>query len=107
MNSHENVNSRRDTSSHGSGRKNGSGQKNESGRKKRQPRRTPLWARAVRSPWTVACVVAAVVVGPSAATASALDRANAAPPHSAPRDGSPMAKDAPGTGFVVPRRPVW
>ncbi|MEV7141034.1 hypothetical protein [Streptomyces tauricus] len=50
----------------------------------KQPLRTPLWARVVRSPWTVACVVAAVVVGPSAATASALDRANAAPPHSAP-----------------------
>jgi hypothetical protein len=100
VNSHENVNSRKDTSGHGSGRKNGSG------RTKRQPRRTPLWARAVRSPWTVACVLAAVVVGPSAATASALDRANAAPPHSAPRDGSPMAKGAPETGFVVPRRPV-
>lgn len=36
--------------------------------------------RAVRSPWTVVCVVAAVVVGPAAGTASALDRANAAPP---------------------------
>ncbi|WP_344396092.1 hypothetical protein [Streptomyces vastus] len=58
------------------------------------PRRTSLWARAVRSPWTVACVVAAVVVGPSAATASALDRANAAPPHNAPRTGS-YAPDAP------------
>ncbi|MFE9646667.1 hypothetical protein ACFYO0_21640 [Streptomyces sp. NPDC006365] len=57
------------------------------------PRRTSPWARAVRSPWTVACVVAAVVVGPSAATASALDRANAAPPHSAPRTGS-YAPDA-------------
>ncbi|GAB2975946.1 hypothetical protein GCM10023080_045630 [Streptomyces pseudoechinosporeus] len=56
--------------------------------KQRQSRRTSLWTRAVRSPWTVACVVAAVVVGPSAATASALDRANAAPPHSAPRTGS-------------------
>ncbi|MFS8202870.1 hypothetical protein ACLVWQ_29815 [Streptomyces sp. CWNU-52B] len=42
--------------------------------------RTSRWARAARSPWTVACAVAAVVVGPSAATASALDRANAAPP---------------------------
>jgi hypothetical protein len=57
--------------------------------------RTRLWARAVRSPWTVACVVAAVVVGPSAATASALDRANAAPPHSAPRAGPSRAGAAP------------
>ncbi|MFJ9820257.1 hypothetical protein ACIRU3_34315 [Streptomyces sp. NPDC101151] len=39
-----------------------------------------LWTRGVRRPWTVVCVVAAVVVGPAAATASALDRANAAPP---------------------------
>ncbi|MFE1309789.1 MULTISPECIES: hypothetical protein [unclassified Streptomyces] len=43
-----------------------------------------VWARAVRRPWTVVCVVAAVVVGPAAATASALDRANAAPPLHAP-----------------------
>ncbi|WP_033325484.1 hypothetical protein [Streptomyces yerevanensis] len=68
MNSHQNE------SSHENGRQ--------------RPRRTSLWARAVRSPWTVACVVAAVVVGPSAATASALDHANAAPPHSAPWTGS-------------------
>ncbi|WP_328772175.1 hypothetical protein [Streptomyces sp. NBC_00286] len=54
----------------------------------RRPRRTTLWARTVRSPWTVACAIAAVVLGPSAATASALDRANAAPQHSAPRTGS-------------------
>lgn len=43
-----------------------------------------VWARAVRGPWTVVCVVTAVVVGPAAATASALDRANAAPPLHAP-----------------------
>ncbi|GHI08269.1 hypothetical protein AQI88_05975 [Streptomyces cellostaticus] len=46
------------------------------------------WARAVRGPWTVICVVAAVVVGPAAATASALDRANAAPPLHAPEHES-------------------
>ncbi|MFJ2258505.1 hypothetical protein ACIOKD_09145 [Streptomyces sp. NPDC087844] len=57
----------------------------------RQAQLVSLWARVARSPWTVACVVAAVVVGPSAATASALDRANAAPPHSAPKDGSAPA----------------
>ncbi|WP_405566397.1 hypothetical protein OG418_15920 [Streptomyces phaeochromogenes] len=62
-----------------------------SSRKGQQTRGASLWGRAVRSPWTVACVVAAVVVGPSAATASALDRANAAPPHSARKDGSPTA----------------
>ena len=40
-----------------------------------------VWTRAVRRPWTVVCVVAAVVVGPAAATASALARAIApAPP---------------------------
>jgi hypothetical protein len=62
-----------------------------SSRKGQQTRGTSLWGRAARSPWTVACVVAAVVVGPSAATASALDRANAAPPHSARKDGAPTA----------------
>ncbi|MFE2101007.1 MULTISPECIES: hypothetical protein [unclassified Streptomyces] len=43
-----------------------------------------VWTRAVRRPWTVVRVVAAVVVGPAAATASALDLANAAPPLHAP-----------------------
>ncbi|MGI5198700.1 hypothetical protein ACQEVY_34580 [Streptomyces sp. CA-288835] len=57
---------------------------NQNDQQRRRTRQTSLWSRAVRSPWTVACVAAAVVVGPSAATASALDRANAAPPHSAP-----------------------
>ncbi|MEU5097194.1 hypothetical protein [Streptomyces sp. NPDC020996] len=33
--------------------------------------------------WTVVCAVAAVVVGPAAATASALDQANKAPLHHA------------------------
>ncbi|WAU86222.1 hypothetical protein O1Q96_10215 [Streptomyces sp. Qhu-G9] len=65
-----------------------------------------MWARVVRGPWTVACVVAAVVVGPSAATASALDRANAAPPHSAPGAGSPWPAGAQGTGFERSRGPA-
>ncbi|MFJ9730533.1 hypothetical protein ACIRUL_04125, partial [Streptomyces sp. NPDC101171] len=39
--------------------------------------------RPARGPWAVVCAVAAVVLGPAAATAtaSALDRADAAPPH--------------------------
>ncbi|MFH9857845.1 hypothetical protein [Streptomyces sp. NPDC017202] len=41
--------------------------------------------RALRSPWTVVCVVAAVVLGPAAATASALEQANKAPLHHAVR----------------------
>ncbi|MDX3753841.1 hypothetical protein ACWDBO_02415 [Streptomyces mirabilis] len=39
------------------------------------------WNTALRTPWAVACAVVTVLVGPAAATASALDRANAAPPH--------------------------
>ena len=34
-----------------------------------------------RGPWAVVCAVAAVVLGPAAVTASALDQANAAPLH--------------------------
>ncbi|WBO66781.1 hypothetical protein [Streptomyces camelliae] len=56
-----------------------------SGRTQRQEK-VSLWGRAVRSPWTVVCVVAAVVVGPAAGTAAALDRANAAPPLHVPAD---------------------
>lgn len=66
-----------------------------SSRREQQSRRTSLWARTARGPWTVACVVAAVVVGPSAATASALDRANAAPPLGA-------RKEAPHTAAAWP-----
>ncbi|UXY35439.1 hypothetical protein [Streptomyces albidocamelliae] len=43
------------------------------------------WIRTVRAPWVVVCAVASVVLGPAAVTASALDRANAAPPHHAHR----------------------
>ncbi|MER6556950.1 hypothetical protein ABT300_04145 [Streptomyces sp. NPDC001027] len=41
--------------------------------------------RAVRDSWTVLCAVAAVVLGPAAATASALEQANKAPLHHAVR----------------------
>ncbi|MCQ8190589.1 hypothetical protein [Streptomyces rugosispiralis] len=41
------------------------------------------WRRLLRAPWTVACVAATVLLGSSAAVASALDRANAAPGHTA------------------------
>ncbi|MEU1038983.1 hypothetical protein ACFYP4_04410 [Streptomyces sp. NPDC005551] len=66
------------------------------------PRGTGRWSGALRSPWTVACAVVTVVIGPAAATASALDRANAAPPlHAAPeghrtgpRTGPPLLPDA-------------
>ncbi|MER6472182.1 hypothetical protein [Streptomyces collinus] len=64
------------------------GQPERSGRLGRRAPGDPSWTRAVRRPWTVACVVAAVVLGPAAATASALDRANAAPPLHAPRRGT-------------------
>ncbi|MFF8863412.1 hypothetical protein [Streptomyces sp. NPDC015139] len=43
------------------------------------------WIRTARAPWVVVCAVATVVLGPAAVTASALDRANAAPPHHADR----------------------
>jgi hypothetical protein len=42
-------------------------------------------AGAARGPWAVLCAVANVVLGPAAATASALDQANAAPLHHAIR----------------------
>jgi hypothetical protein len=37
------------------------------------------WARTARGPWAVVCAVAAVVLGPAAVTANALEQANAAP----------------------------
>ncbi|OQD54800.1 hypothetical protein BM536_023225 [Streptomyces phaeoluteigriseus] len=43
------------------------------------------WHRAARSPWTIVCAVAAVVLGPATATASALEQANKAPLHHAVR----------------------
>ena len=41
------------------------------------------WTRTARGPWAVVCAVAAVILGPAAGTASALDQANAAPMHHA------------------------
>ena len=49
------------------------------------------WSSALRSPWTVVCATAVVVLGPSAVTASALERANSAPPHGASAPAHPAA----------------
>ncbi|WP_202918569.1 hypothetical protein [Streptomyces cavernae] len=59
---------------------------------------------SLRGPWTVAVTVATVLLGPAAVTASALERANAAPLHAAPlhaaaEQGSGKSSDTP------PRRP--
>ncbi|MFI1792856.1 hypothetical protein ACWC4C_37650 [Streptomyces olivaceoviridis] len=51
-------------------------------------------ARSARRPWAVVCAVVTVVLGPAAVTASALDQADAAPPHHAAEGGRPRA---PGT----------
>ena len=40
---------------------------------------------SARGPWAVVCAVAAVLLGPAAVTANALDQANAAPMHHAVR----------------------
>ncbi|MFD8304133.1 hypothetical protein ACFV29_17560 [Streptomyces sp. NPDC059690] len=42
--------------------------------------------RGVFGPWAALCAAAAVVLGPAAVTASALDRANAAPMYHAVAD---------------------
>ncbi|MER6060149.1 MULTISPECIES: hypothetical protein [unclassified Streptomyces] len=47
--------------------------------------------RTARGPWAVLCAVATVVLGPAAATASALDQANAAPLHHVVRAEQPQA----------------
>ncbi|MGP2442576.1 hypothetical protein [Streptomyces sp. JW3] len=44
---------------------------------------TGTWARALRRPWAALAAAAAVVLGPAAVTAAALDQANAAPRHHA------------------------
>jgi hypothetical protein len=54
--------------------------------------------RPARGPWAVVCAVAAVVLGPAAATASALDRADAAPPHHPPPAGTSDRPPADTTG---------
>ncbi|MEU1517753.1 hypothetical protein ABZ490_37365 [Streptomyces sp. NPDC005811] len=46
---------------------------------------TAGWTRAARGPWAVLCAVTAVVLGPAAVTASALEQANKAPLHHAVR----------------------
>ncbi|MFG2571796.1 hypothetical protein [Streptomyces sp. NPDC048481] len=51
---------------------------------------SPRAGRPTR-PWAVLCAVAAVVLGPAAATASALEQANGAPPHHAVRVGRAQA----------------
>ncbi|MFE9496111.1 hypothetical protein [Streptomyces collinus] len=65
-----------------------SGRSAQPERSRRRAPADPSWTRAARRPWTVACVVAAVVLGPAAATASALDRANATPLLHAPQRGT-------------------
>ncbi|MET7741595.1 hypothetical protein [Streptomyces sp. NPDC005385] len=55
------------------------------------PERAAGWTKAVRGPWVVACAVATVLLGPAAVTASALDRANAAPLRHAVRVEQPRA----------------
>ncbi|MFI6206481.1 hypothetical protein ACIBAI_08765 [Streptomyces sp. NPDC051041] len=52
-------------------------------------------AEAARRPWAALHAVLAVVLGPAAATASALDQANAAPPHRAARAGRTRAHRPP------------
>ncbi|UXY27133.1 hypothetical protein [Streptomyces sp. HUAS TT20] len=56
------------------------------------------WAKAARSPWVVVCAVATVILGPAAATASALDQANKAPLHHAVRADQPQAYIPADTG---------
>jgi hypothetical protein len=53
--------------------------------------RTRTWAEALRRPWTAVAAAVAVVLGPAAVTASALDRANAAPPHHSTRTDQKQA----------------
>jgi hypothetical protein len=56
---------------------------------------------AARGPWAVLCAAVAVVLGPAAVTASALDQANAAPPLHAVEPERNHAYVRSGTG---PRR---
>ncbi|MFR0352138.1 hypothetical protein [Streptomyces sediminimaris] len=59
--------------------------------------RTGGTARAVRGPWAALCAAVAVVLGPAAVTAPALDQANAAPTHHPVRAGRTQARVPPGT----------
>ncbi|PKT69065.1 hypothetical protein CW362_31700 [Streptomyces populi] len=60
---------------------------------------------AARGPWAVVCAVVTVVLGPAAVTASALDRANAAPQHHTARADGPRAyvPEDPARRPAVPR----
>ncbi|AQW51960.1 hypothetical protein [Streptomyces violaceusniger] len=64
------------------------------------------WRRVLRTPWTVACVAATVLLGSSAAVASALGQANAAPGHAAAAAVTTTAATAETTGgrSAVPAR---
>ncbi|KKD08259.1 hypothetical protein [Streptomyces sp. WM6386] len=42
---------------------------------------TQTGTKLTRGPWAALCAAAAVILGPAAVTASALDQANAAPMH--------------------------
>ena len=65
------------------------------------------WATALRGPWTVAATVVTVVIGPAAVTASALDRANAAPPHQAPeRPENTPGHNTPHHRFLAHSQPT-
>ncbi|MDG5804187.1 hypothetical protein P9869_16240 [Streptomyces ossamyceticus] len=61
------------------------------GNRTKSPARTArrTWSAALHSPWTAACAAAVVVLGPSAVTASALERANSAPLHGASASAHP------------------
>lgn len=74
--------------------------------KSREPWKS--WASALRSPWTVACATVVVVLGPSAVTASALERANSAPRHgaSAPEHPAP-GKDRRHQGGTYTTEPPY
>ncbi|MGR6969999.1 hypothetical protein ACU639_10345 [Streptomyces cynarae] len=61
-----------------------------------ETKRTSTWAGAARNPWTVLCAVAAVVLGPAATTASALDQANKAPLHHVVNPGRAPHPHLPG-----------
>jgi hypothetical protein len=68
-----------------------SGRTNNPAGNPRNEKRT--WTSALRSPWTVACATVAVVLGPAAVTASALERANSAPLHGASAPDRPERHD--------------
>ncbi|MET7477880.1 hypothetical protein ABZT17_26425 [Streptomyces sp. NPDC005648] len=53
--------------------------------------KTDSRTRTVFGPWAALCAAAAVVLGPAAVTASALDQANAAPLHHAVKAEQPQA----------------